>query len=332
MRELQYLSPTSISKFESDVEDFYLNYLSDNRPPRQPQTLPMAIGSSFDAYAKSFMHEALFGKDNDPKYSFEALFEAQVEPQNRDWARDHGKYVFEQYRSAGALADLMTELREANGDPRFEFEVKGAVQGFREGVTSQFGEVVLLGKPDVAFINKEGAHVILDFKVNGYCSRTAPSPLQGYLRMRSAGRTNHGSHKSCVPMNHNGMLINISTHLDKLNVDWARQLSIYGWLMGAGIGHPFIVAIDQIVCDATRKSSLPTIRIAEHRLTVSEAFQQAVFCKACTIWEICHSDHIFRDLSLEASQARCRALDQIKEVLLGDGSARDQWFCAATRG
>jgi hypothetical protein len=193
MRRPEYLSPTSLALFRKDTTEFYLNYLSDNRPPRIPQNQPMSIGSAFDAYVKSYLHTALFGVGNDPRYGFESLFEAQVEPHNRDWARDHGQYVFNQYKSAGALADLMTELRGAQGEPRFEFEAKGAVNGYREPAVKRLGEVVLMGKPDCHFINNQGAHVILDWKVNGYCSPSAHSPKPGYIRMRSAGKTNHGS-------------------------------------------------------------------------------------------------------------------------------------------
>lgn len=325
MKTPQYLSPTGLSKWKEDQTQFYLNYLSDNRPPRYPQTNAMAIGSSFDAYCKSYLHERLFGAGNDPRYSFEALYEAQVESQWRDWALDHGKYVFEQYKSCGAMADLMTELRQAEGTPRFEFEVKGAVNGYREPVSKKLGEVVLLGKPDVHFINAQGAHVIIDWKVNGYCSRNPPSPMPGYLRMRSANKTQHGMHKNCQPMSHKGVQINIATHLDYLNEDWGRQLTIYAWLMGEPIGSDFIVGIDQIVCDATR-GQLPSIRVAEHRLTTSKKYQESLFTYACEVWEIIHSDWIFRDMTREESQGRCVGLDTIKEVLEGDGTSDSDWF------
>ena len=48
--------------FEKDHDEFYLKYLSENRPGRLPQTLPMSVGSAFDARVKSSLHEAIFGK------------------------------------------------------------------------------------------------------------------------------------------------------------------------------------------------------------------------------------------------------------------------------
>jgi hypothetical protein len=244
----------------------------------------MSIGSSFDAYAKSWLHENLFGKGNDPRFEFQALFEAQVEPHNRDWALQNGQYVFEQYKQSGALSDLLGELR----------------------------------------------------KVNGYCStRNAHSPLPGFIRLRSAGKTQHGQHKDCLPMVCDGLMINIGSFLEDTNeigAEWATQLAIYHWLLGSPFcAENLLVGIDQIVCDAT-KSALPQIRIAEHRTRVSKKWQQRTFDIAAHIWECCHSDHFFRDMSKEESQGRCKVLDRMHETLKGDGSVNDQWIAGVSRG
>ncbi len=307
MRIPEYLSPTSISVFRKNTQDFYLRYLSTNRPTREPQTQPMSIGSAFDAYVKNYMHETLFGKGNDPRFDLTTLFEAQVEKHHRDWAWENGKHVFERYRDCGALADLMIELNGAVGTPRFEIEVRGVVNGFRQGVTRSVSGVVFLGKPDVSFNNKEGNNVTLDFKVNGYCSKSGISPMPGYLRIR--GSDYSGPHKNCMPVMYKGMIINRDERLECLNEDWAAQLAIYGWLCGNEVGSDFIAAIDQIAC---RPSGMkyPSIRVAEHRLRIGEQFQWNIFAEAQLIWDIIHSDHIFRDLSLEESKARCDILDR----------------------
>lgn len=313
MRKIEYLSPTGLKLYQSDPEAFYLNYLCDTRPVREPQTQPMSIGSAFDAYVKAYLHEKLFGKGYDPKYELRNIFEAQVEDHHRDWAWTHGKYVFDQYQQAGCLADLMLELSKASGPPRFEFEVRGAVSGYREGVSMEIANVTLLGKPDCHYVSSEGQSVVLDFKVNGYLSRTAPSPLAGYLRMRAAGKTQYGMHKDCTPMRVGGMMINVGNYLENLGqtgLDWANQLSIYAWLLGEPVGSEFVVAVDQIVCDAT-KGGLPAIRIAEHRCRVSPAHQRKLFNIAVEAWDVIHSGHYFRELTLEESQARCALLDSM---------------------
>ncbi len=305
MREVKYLSPSQIALYEQSPELYYERYLSDNPPPRAPQNNAMAIGSAFDAYAKAYLHTALFG-GNDPRFELRTIFEAQVEPDLRAWAWDHGKYVFEQYKQSGALADLMLLLQKSH-EPRFEFEVRGAVAGYREGVEGEFGEVVLLGKPDVDFVTDQGVHVILDFKVNGYCSQWPKSPAPYYIRMRGAGRTNFGMHAKCSAMIHNGVDVNVKCGLDDIDKGWARQLAIYGWLCGEPIGSQFVTIIHQLVC-SPNSGGLPTIRVAEHHNFVTRSFQQRVFDQAVELWEIVHSDWYYRDVSREESQRRCESI------------------------
>lgn len=334
MKTLQHLSPTSIALYTQNPSEFYLNYLSDNRPPRFPQTKPMSIGSSFDAYAKSYMHEKIFGKGNDPRFEFNAIFEAQVEQHNRDWALVHGEHAFKMYKASGALADLMLELSTCIGTPRFELEIKGTVGGSREGIVGEYDEVILLGKPDVFFINKHGAHVIFDFKVNGYCSNSNTTPMQGFIRCREQKNGlwfDKGSHKGCQPMVHNGVMINIGSYLENFDESWARQLAIYAWLAGCEIGEDFIAAIDQIAC---RPSGIekPDMRIAAHRIRISRDFQQKVFKDAKFLWELSKSGHFFHDLDKELSIAKCKLLDGMADSLRGEGSAADQWFASMSRG
>ena len=329
MKQIQYLSPTSIQMFYARNEEFYLQYLAMDRPAREPQTPPMSIGSAFDAYAKSWLHAALFGAGKDPRFELRTLFEAQVEPQHRTWAWEHGRYAFNIYQQSGALSDLLLELQGAIGEPKFEFEVKGVISGYRDGVTMTREGITLLGKPDVFFINRLGAHVILDWKVNGYCSVYGVSPMKGYVRLRDMGQ-NMGQHKDAHLISYNGVMINAAESLEWLNEDWATQLSIYGWLCGEEIGSDFIVAIDQLACRPN--GAYPKIWVAEHRLKVSPDFQWKAFARAQHVWEVSHSDHFFRGLSLEDSKARCSLLDRQAEALRGVGSEEDDTFRKLTRG
>lgn len=322
-KNIQYLSPTSIAKWHENPDEFYLWYLAPVRPPKIPQTQPMAVGSAFDAFVKSYLYESLIGKN--PQFERTTLFEAQVESHNRDGAFKAGEYCFKEYLKSGALADLMIELQSAVGEPRFEIEVKGVINGYREGVSITREGVMLLGKPDVFFINSQGAHVILDWKVNGYYSDHGASPMSGYVKIRNDPK-NSGCHKDCWPMMHNGILINGGQYLENLNADWARQLSIYGWVCGCQVGEEIIVAIDQLAC----RGGL--IRVANHRLRVSAVHQWKIFIDAQRIWEIVHSDHIFRDLSKEESIGRCNLLDaQVKSLNECENEA-DEWFRNVTRG
>lgn len=319
MRKLEYLSPSSIAAWLKDQQEFYLTYLSEIRAPRFAQTQPMAIGSAFDAYVKSFLHEALIGKD--PKFELRTLFEKQVEPHNRSWAWDHGKYAFQCYKDYGALGDIMVDLQQSKSSPRFEFDITGKIDG-------HFGNVMLLGKPDVFYMNREGCHVILDFKVNGWCGANTTSPKPGYIRIRSHGAS-VGAHKNCFVQLHRGMLINCGSYFEDIEKDWARQLTIYALLCGAELGSDFIVAVDQFACKP--ESTYPNIRIAQHRAKISPGFQQKVMIEAENIWEIINSNHIFRDMSLEESQQKCEFLDKRANQLKNPKTEEDVLFNRMTR-
>lgn len=328
MRKPQHLSPTSLALFFENPTEYYLQHLSDQRPPKIGQTQPMSIGSSFDAYVKSYLHGRLFGNGHDPKFQFDTLFEAQVEPHNRDWARQNGEYVFEQYKASGALSDLLLELGKAVGTPRFELEVKGVVNGVRESSEAKILDVPLLGKPDLFYINHAGASVIHDWKVNGYCSNYPPSPMKGYVRLRESGK-NKGQHKEAQIMSWKGMMINVATLLEHNNKDWGQQLAIYAWLCGMDIGSDFIASIDQVVCKKSEPGN-PVLRFAEHRCKIGSQFQWDVFQKAQTAWEIINSDHFFRDLSFEESQAKCQTLDGVSEALKPN-TPEDEFFAKMCR-
>lgn len=329
-RKREYISPSSLALFYQDPELHYCRYISPHKPPDYPQTQPMAVGSAFDAYVKNFLHERLFGVGKDPKFAFEALFEAQVEPHQRDWARPHGLYCFEQYKSAGCLTDLLTELQHAQGEPRFEFDLLGAVEGEREAVEKTLCKVPFLGKPDCHYHNNRGGSVIVDFKVNGYCSPSGQSPKPGYMKMRSAGKFDHGMHKKCHPMMHNGVMVNVANRLNDVDEGWAAQTSIYGWLLGEPIGGDFVVGIDQLACDP-KKSNPPAIRIAQHRTMVDRQYQIDLFYRAAHCWEVINSDHQLRHLSKEDSQARCETLDNLAATMRNATAPDEQWLMAISR-
>lgn len=296
---MEYLSPTRVNLYRRDPEEFYTRYMRPGERVHEPQLQVMSIGSAFDAYVKSYLHEKLFGKGADPKYGFEALFESQVEPQWRDWAREHGMYVFMCYKDLGALADLILDLQGAINDPKFEIEIIGAVES-RSAMT---GSVTLLGKPDVFYINSEGAHVIVDWKVNGYLSKGTKSPDKGYVRIRPGGQP----HKNTIVDSYAGMSVNKTCNL---GIDWLTQLSVYAWLSGCQVGEVYVAGIDQICC-SENGTEYPDIRVAEHRTLVPSDIQESIFNLSAQMWEVIHSDHYFRDMTLEDSKSRCAMLDEV---------------------
>lgn len=258
---MRYLSPTSISVFYKSREEFYAIYRKDLHKmevPRSAQNHYMAIGSAFDAYVKSALFEKLYGKI-DPKFSFEALFEAQVERHNRDKARVDGQECFAHYCSLGAFNDILIELQVAQGDVRFETTVEGLVGG-----------VPMLGKPDIYYIDKHGNPIEFDFKVNGWYSSAYPK--SGYVVLREQ-RGWKGHHKDCVPMHVKGVLVNACG----LHSDWVDQLGYYGLL--CGFQEEVFATIDQIV-----RSKSGDVGVATHRGVIRKDTLEELIKKAQEVW------------------------------------------------
>jgi len=324
MRIPKYLSNTSISLFYSDRMEFYLKYLAKDRPPRIPQTRPMSVGSAFDAYVKSYLVEKLLGVGVKSEFALDAIFTKQVEKHNRDWALEAGRYTFECYKRSGALADLMLELSLAKMEPRFEFTVSRIIN-----------DIPLLGKPDVWFVTKHDVHMIMDWKVNGYCSRSAVSPRKGYVSVADGwdhkkmppSRNHRACHRDAQLLSIGGIICNVAVFLEDVDQKWADQTSLYGWLMGEEIGSRFITGIDQIVA---KPGNPPILRIARHRCIVSAIYQKQLWDNIVNCWDTIQSGHIFDDLSREASDARCQVLDDYYKAYDGD-DPKEKWFQEITR-
>ncbi len=332
MRKLEYLSPTSIMSFRKDPKKFYGDYLADNRAPRQEQTGAMAVGSAFDAAVKSSLVKDLFGESSG-KFDFETLLAAQTNPNIREFARAAGAEVMKAYRYSGAYGDLILEMERSKRAPRFEYTatskisaptVTGSDPG---GVLLLVGGVPLLGKPDADFVDSGGNDVILDWKVNGYCSKSAKSPEAGYAICRDGwdpsifknSRSHRASHADFVGSTGLGVRYNTGRYLEQVSEDWATQLAIYGWLGGKQVGEESICWIEQIACDNSKGFPVPLMRVASHRCKVSRVFQENLYRDCVSIWSIIQSGWIFRDMSEDASRSVQEVMD--RGVVVDEDSA-----------
>jgi hypothetical protein len=303
MRKPKYISPSSLTSFYEDRDDFYIKYMSPNRRPRDPQTNYMAAGSAFDAYVKSYLHNCLYGKH--PEYELETILASQVEPHNLDWARVAGKKIFEQYKVSGALSDLVIELQAAVGDVKFEMQVEARVP--HEGCVNG---IPFLGKPDLYFKTANDRMIVYDWKVNGWCGKSNVSPVKGYIVCRDGwvgkqSRSNNKSHKDSFMMVVDGFRINVAATLENYSEQWAQQLCIYGWVLGEPVGSDVIAGIDQLCSNGNEQ-----VRVATHRGRISPEFQNQVYKKAQHMWECICSGHVFDDIPREASYYRCLSLDK----------------------
>lgn len=343
MKSPTYLSPTSMSKWAENPQGYYLRYLSDVAQPEEPQTQAMSVGSAFDAYVKSHLYEALFGSPsatgNDPRFTRQAIFEEQVDPHNRDFAKEAGEHCFTWYRLLGALDGLMIDLGKANGKPKFEMDVRGQVSYGRfnevSGAKDAARSVPFRVKPDLHYVNEHGAFVILDWKVNGYLSASGRSPTKGFVRARRQGKM-PWTHDEAKFGTHKGLLINVAKGLEGYDPEWARQCAVGAWVCGSGVGSDFVAVIHQLACRAGKPK--PAITVAEHAGHVSPAYQELIHEEAVKMWaaisEQVHQPgctgfinpttnqripcecpkHVFRQLSLGDSVALCKNLDQKHEV------------------
>lgn len=323
----KFLSPSALALWKANPQEYYGRYICPLKIPAPPQTQPMAAGSAFDAFIKSYLHENIYGKNHPEadKYSIEAMLESQVEIHNREWARKNGRIIFEKYSKSGALADLMLELNSAVEEPRFEFTVSGIVGGSREGVSGAKHGVPLLGKPDLRFINSQGAHVIFDFKVNGYCGKYNTSPQAGYVSLiEETGIGNWkrcAGHKDAYVTRYLGMEINTGSYLNDYAEDWATQLATYSWLLGEEVGAESIIGIDQLVTNGSKRDAegIPLMRIARHRSRISQKFQIEAMHSYQTLWAILNEQpfYFFKDKSFEESALMCQTLDAQAKAMGG---------------
>ncbi len=311
MRKPSYLSSSQLSLWERNREDYVIQHLATARPDSMPQTLAMSIGSSFDAYVKSSMYEHLFGKGTNPQFEFDTIFREQVAEENRDWALENGSYLFDCYRTSGAYDDLLKLLEGSQHAPQFEFTVEGVVGG-----------VPLLGKPDLRFVHKGGAHVILDWKVSGYASKYGASPAKNYQLVRDGwvgnkpSKSNGLAHKGYEPINYKNLEIG-KKFLEEANTTWATQIIMYGWLLGEEVGDENVIAcIDQLVAKPT--GTYPLIRVAAQRARTSKQYQLDLLKRLQSCWTAIETSYIFDDLSQEESKARCELLDRRAEVLYSE--------------
>lgn len=299
----EYLSPTGVMLFRKSKEEYYRKYLATVPRPREPQTQAMAIGSAFDVLVKRWLHKELFDEEMD------LTIEGQVEPQHLDWAVENGRFVFEAYKERGALLALLKDLEQSRDAPVFEGRVQKELNG-----------IPLLGFPDLFYTLNTGEKVIIDWKVNGYCSKSNISPARGYT-LCYGGRTDGKAHKDAMLTDIGGITVNVAFPFEDVKEDWATQTSIYSWLMGTGIGESLIVGIEQAVGRPEK------LRFASHRGTVSRGFQLNLWKDMLDLWERITTGYFFKELSPEEDEKMQESLDS--EYMAFDSESDDPteaWF------
>lgn len=272
---LRALSPTSLKSFESSVDTFVSRYVLAH--PRQPQTKPMSIGSAFDARVKGALAEQLLGQ----KDWTEKLLLDQVEEQNRDWAFEESKKVFSDYVNARCMRNLVREIGDSIA-LRFEFE------SFKNLTYEDGYEVPLYGKPDAYFQRPDGLHIVIDWKVNGYCSQASPAP--GFVKLLDTDGIDKGPHKMCYPTVYRGIMC-VQGEIPKI---WRDQLRMYTWMIGEE--GDWIAGVDQLAY----RNGVP--RYAIHRIRMTDDFDLRARIRFA--WEHISTGHYYHNMSKAESDIR----------------------------
>ena len=324
MREIRALSPTSLMLYKRDPELWYLKYCADEQLPRSEQTKPAAVGSAFDALIKARLYKHYYNEVAiDHPYSARTLLAQQVNPDLMDWATNAGIHCLTQYERCGALADILLETHQP---PQFEFPL-------RQTLTLDGLEVPVYGIPDMSY-HYNGYTIILDWKVNGYCAKSVTSPTPGYLICRDGwdfryckpSRSHRKMHPDVVKKQLADLTIS-SQPLEASDEQWAVQLTTYAWLIGGD--NDFIGAIEQLCGQPVPGHDQPNLRIASFRGQVSKGFQETLVGMYTQCWLAYKSGHIFLTESREASNARCKFLDNLTHILM-KGNPDSSEFIAAT--
>jgi len=337
MREIKYISPTSLHQWESDREQFFIDRLADTRSPRSGQSPAASVGSSFDAFVKCALFQKIYGTNGGGIFDTKRLFNEQVDDEeNKAFAWRAGEECFKRYVACGAFAELLVELTSSTKEPRFEFSLQGEVGG-----------IPLQGKPDLYYYRD--VHVLYDWKVMGFCSSSATSPSKLYRCCRDTwipdehikatrGGGQPRAHKNYTEIEYKGHKIG-SHWMDETNPKWADQLCIYGWLMGVPVGcEDFIVGIDQLACKPAPKDKegkclceYPLIRVAQHRCRISKDFQTALMRRLEGMYEAIKTGYIFDTLSREENDARIELLNEMVAAEDQDEDRADIWAMCEER-
>ncbi len=272
LRLPEYISPSALTMFRrKDKTEYFMRYLVLDRPDRMPQTKPMSVGSAFDAYVKHEISLKLGIKSD-----FTVLFESQVDVANRDYALEAGRVCMDAYVVSGAMADIITLLKQSDN---IELELVGEGE-----IAVGGGTCKLLGKPDLKF-TIVGVPVMLDWKVNGYCSAGNTSPKAGYIMCRDGwvgkqSRSHCSSHKDAYVMLSDGLMCNVADTFEELYPDWAMQVAPYGWMCGIPVGERHPAIIHQLACGPAG------VRVAQHCAYISSDYQVKLAAEYCQLWDI----------------------------------------------
>ncbi len=310
LREFKAFSPSSFNLYNTNRIEFVKRYLLDPRPPYDPQTVQMALGSGFDAFVKNEMMRCLYGEESvklGEEYHLETLFNAQVqdeEMRTRVWELSGG--IFLRYKDSGAFDQLLIDME--GSEPEFEKELLGPLD--------LCGTILnIRGFPDGFYTTALGILVILDWKCTAYTSKKKMSPLKYYILERDGDKRRH--HKNIKPILKNNLLIQDEYCFSKTDKKWATQICIYGWMLGKKVGEPFIGQIEQIICEPNVIEN-PKIRVVTYKSEIKSEFQVQLSENLSTAWNRIQNGDFFDGLNTAEADKKITELDKLNTMRAED--------------
>jgi hypothetical protein len=295
-----YLSPSSLRAFEQQPNKFFLQRMSEDPMPYEPQGEAAAAGSAFDHEAKlDFVtrkglerdHKATLLKDatyhtgdkelarlNTLPYE-QVSYELAVDQQWRDLMRPVGKELFRIYK--------------ANGGPNIGFVSVDVHRNFQLLGHSE-GVVPLFMKLDTT-VEDSITHKVcpLDWKVTGYGSDSGASPKPGYMALYDKG-VNKGAHKN----------YRYDICIEEIDKWWASQLTTYCWGLGLPHTEEHIAYIDNMVIRPT------SVRLARYRARVTIGYQSELRERYVRAWRAIKDGSFVRSLSKDRKLVSMMALNE----------------------
>ena len=326
MRMPDYISPSQVSLFYSDREEYYMRYLSDNRLPRLPQTDAMALGGAVDSHlkralAKRYLDPSDARLEEGGEYSLSEMLSHAIEPHlDAERLTELGRELFSHYVESGAWERLIADMDKMDaGSLCMEQSVF---------YTCPTTGMKLMGKPDIAF-KRNGVGHVYDMKVNGFFSKNGASPLKNHIW----NSYDHMAHKDVVQHRHAcGTLVDVSGFFSP---DYVRQISTYSWAL-FGRDSLVIGGIEQLACKALKGNerrpprsvvSGVGVTYVSTRALIGSAVQDALFDEYLRMFRCLQSGWIFDHLSRSESDDLCATLESRSLACIDD----PEWAMVAGR-
>ncbi len=253
-----YLSPSALMQAENMPNTFYLNRLTSDDNPRDPQHISAAVGSAFDYWIK----ERLFKNRFPHKQHLLSGLKKGIET-NKVVALRMGALAYRAY-----LEGAYEEEEYNDVELNLSKTIEGVPLTGKLDSTSKI--TTLSGYEDTLRSSVCHDDIVIphDWKTMGFNSKSPTSPKPGYFKLFE-GIRRLPSHDDFDP----------DMPFETIDYKWATQLCTYGWLMDYPVGQPFHVRLDALIW---KNGNIRCV--ARYYGLISMKFQMSVLRRYQRLW------------------------------------------------